>query len=96
MKKIELVKEIASKTGIERSQVERVIETFMASVMQNVANEEYVALRGFGSFGLKKRAAKIGRIISRNTPIEIPAHFIPAFKPSKKFTRRLARILIKG
>jgi DNA-binding protein HU-beta len=96
MKKSELIKEIATKTGTERAQVETVVETFMILVMQHVTNKEYVALRGFGSFGLKKRAAKIGRIISKNTPIKIPAHFIPAFKPSKKFIRKLKTIVVEG
>ena len=33
----------------------------------------------------KKRAAKIGRNIKRNIAVEIPEHFIPAFKPAKEF-----------
>ena len=33
----------------------------------------------------KKRAAKIGRNIKKNVAVEIPEHFIPAFKPAKEF-----------
>jgi DNA-binding protein HU-beta len=44
-----------------------------------------VYLRGFGSFIVKERAAKTARNISKNTTITIPAHKIPAFKPSKQF-----------
>jgi len=35
--------------------------------------------------GDKKRAKKIGRNIKKNIAIEIPEHFIPAFKPAKIF-----------
>ena len=34
---------------------------------------------------LRKRAAKIGRNIKKGTAVEIPEHFIPAFKPAKEF-----------
>ena len=33
----------------------------------------------------KKRAAKIGRNIKKNVAVEIPEHYIPAFKPAKEF-----------
>ena len=35
---------------------------------------------------VKKRAKKIARNISTNTAIILEAHYIPSFKPSKKFT----------
>jgi len=85
MKKKEVVREIANQTGIERNVVEDVLEDFMATVKKHVVNMEYISLSGFGRFGVKKRAAKTGRIISRNIPVKVPAHFIPSFKPSKKF-----------
>ena len=46
---------------------------------------ENVYIRGFGSFIIKKRAKKIGRHIKKNVSLEIPEHFIPAFKPAKIF-----------
>jgi DNA-binding protein HU-beta len=46
---------------------------------------ENVYIRGFGSFIIKKRAKKIGRHIKKNVAIEIPEHYIPAFKPAKVF-----------
>ncbi len=50
-----------------------------------------VYLRGFGTFLVKKRAEKIGRDISKNTTVVIPAHYIPAFKASKTFTERVKK-----
>jgi DNA-binding protein HU-beta len=40
---------------------------------------------------VKKRAEKVGRNISKNTTVVIPAHFIPAFKPAKTFSERVKR-----
>jgi len=65
MEKSEMVKEIAKQTGIRGSQVKIIIESFMDSVMGHVTNEEHIALSTFGSFKLKKRAAKMGRNISK-------------------------------
>ena len=84
-----------NKTGIEKDRVEIIIEAFLAIVMENVTNKKYLALSGFGRFGLKKRAEKIARIISRNEQIKIPAHFIPVFKPSKKFIEKLKTLIIE-
>ena len=50
---------------------------------------EPVFIRGFGSFIIKKRAAKIGRNIKKNEAVHIPEHYIPAFKPAKIFMERV-------
>ena len=85
MIKAEIVTEIANKTGIEKVVVQEVVESLMTSMKNSLMNGENIYLRGFGSFILKKRAAKIGRNISQNTTIKIPAHNIPAFKPCREF-----------
>ena len=61
------------------------METFFKEVKTSLIEGEPVYVRGFGSFILKKRAAKIGRNIKKNIAVEIPEHFIPAFKPAKEF-----------
>ncbi len=85
MTKADVVADIAEKTGLEKNDVQRTVETFMDSVKGSLAKGENVYLRGFGSFIVKKRAEKTGRNISKKTTIIIPAHNIPAFKPAKTF-----------
>ena len=89
MTKAEIVAEIANKTGIEKVAVQAVVESFMETVKDTMANGENVYLRGFGSFIVKRRAEKTGRNISKNTTIIIPAHNIPAFKPAKTFVNEV-------
>lgn len=89
MTKAEIVAEIAQKTGIEKNSVLNTIETFMDVMKDSMSKGENVYLRGFGSFIIKKRAAKTGRNISKNTSIIIPAHNIPAFKPAKTFVNEV-------
>ena len=61
MTKADIVREIAKKTGIENATVLASVEAFMETVKESLAKEENVYLRGFGSFILKKRAAKTAR-----------------------------------
>ena len=89
MTKADIVNEISDKTGIEKLQVQHTVEAFMASVKSSLAKGQNVYLRGFGSFIVKKRAQKTGRIISKNTTIVIPEHHVPAFKPAKTFVTRV-------
>jgi len=63
----------------------------MKSIRTSMTDGKNVYLRGFGTFVVKKRAEKIGRNISKNTTVVIPAHFIPTFKPAKIFSDRVKR-----
>lgn len=85
MTKAEIVTNISNKLGLEKNDTQLVIEEFMKEVKTSMVGGENVYLRGFGSFIIKKRAQKTGRNISKNKSILIPAHHIPAFKPSKTF-----------
>ena len=85
MTKADIGNSISQKTGIDNTTALTVVEAFMASVKESLADGENVYLRGFGSFILKKRAEKTARNISKNTTIIIPEHNIPAFKPAKTF-----------
>ena len=89
MTKADIVAQIATETGLERTEVLKTVETFMTTVKSSMANGENVYLRGFGSFIVKERAEKTGRNISKNTTIIIPAHNIPAFKPAKEFVEEV-------
>ena len=81
--------EISTKTGIEKTIVLQTVEASMKVIKNTMTEGENVYLRGFGSFIVKRRAQKLGRIISKNTTIIIPEHNIPAFKPAKTFANKV-------
>ncbi|NUO00626.1 MAG: integration host factor subunit beta [Saprospiraceae bacterium] len=89
MRKADLVTAISEKTGVPKVDVLVALETFFKEVKGSLSNGENVYVRGFGSFIIKKRAKKIGRHIKKNKAIEIPEHFIPAFKPAKVFVEQV-------
>lgn len=89
MRKADLVAAISEKTGVPKVDVLVTLETFFQEVKGSLAEGENVYVRGFGSFVIKKRAKKIGRHIKKNIAIEIPEHYIPAFKPAKVFVEQV-------
>lgn len=87
MTKADVVNQIALNTGIDKSTVLKTVESFMEVVKESLGNNENVYLRGFGSFIVKNRAQKTARNIAKNTTIIVPAHTIPAFKPSGAYLK---------
>ena len=85
MTKAEIISRISFKTGLEKIDVKLAIDSMMGEIKSSLKSGENVYFRGFGSFNIKHRAEKTGRNISKNTTIIIPAHKVPAFKPSKEF-----------
>lgn len=80
-----MVNTIAEKTGVPKVDVLVTMETFFSEIKISLSKGENVYIRGFGSFITKRRAKKVGRHIKNNVSIEIPAHYIPSFKPAKIF-----------
>ncbi len=90
MTKADIVNEVSLATGMPKKEVGIVVEAFMDAVKESLLKKkENVYLRGFGSFNIKRRAAKTARNISKNTTITIPAHDQPCFKPAKSFVEEM-------
>lgn len=89
MTKADVVSEVASQTGLEKVDVQEVLESFFKVVKDKMSEGNNVYFRGFGSFIVKKRARKVARNIAKNTSIVIPPHYVPSFKPSKSFSERV-------
>lgn len=91
MTKADIVTKIAKSTGLEKAEVLAVVDGFISTVKDSVAAGEPVYLRGFGSFIVKHRADKTARNITKKETIVIPAHDVPAFKPSDAFEALLLK-----
>ena len=96
MRKVDIVSKIADVTGVPKTDVLITLEAFFKEVKNQVKSGESVYVRGFGSFIPKKRAQKLGRIITRNETVVIPEHYIPAFKPAQIFMDQVKKHLKPG
>ena len=83
MNKNELVRAVAESADLTVKDAEAAV-TAMVDVITNALQEgEKVQLMGFGSFEVKKRAARTGRNPQTNEPMEIPEAIVPLFKPGR-------------
>jgi DNA-binding protein HU-beta len=95
MRKLDIIKEVGRKTNTDRAQVERIVETLMTSIMDNVVAGHSVAFNRFGTFTLKKRKAKVARNISKNAPLYLPERYIAKFNPAKNFTNKVKNQVVE-
>ena len=92
MTKQELVRAISRETGVDQPTALVTVEALMNIIKDTMASGENVFLRGFGTFNLKKRAAKTARNITKQETIIVPEHYIPAVKPCPEFQSRVAEV----
>ena len=83
MNKTELIAAIAAKTGETKKDAEATLNAFVNVVSEILAKGDKVQLVGFGSFEVRKRAARKGRNPQTKEEIKIPASKAPVFKAGK-------------
>ena len=83
MNKAELVAAIAAKTGESKKSSEVLVNAFTEVVADALKGGDKVQLVGFGSFEVRKRAARKGRNPQTKEEIKIPASKAPVFKAGK-------------
>ena len=87
--KADVISEIATQTGISRADVRLTVETLIQTIKEALTKGEKVHFRGFGSFGVQKRARKVARNIAQNTALIIDEHYVPSFKPAQAFAKKV-------
>lgn len=83
MNKSDLIAAIAAKTGETKKSAEASVNAFVDVVTASLVKGDKVQLVGFGSFEVRKRAARKGRNPQTKEEIKIPASKAPVFKAGK-------------
>ena len=83
MNKSDLIAAIAAKTGSTKKDAEATLNAFVDVVTESLVKGDKVQLVGFGSFEVRKRAARKGRNPQTKEEIKIPASKAPVFKAGK-------------
>ncbi len=89
MNKNEFIARVAENAGMKKSDADKFLDAFIATVKEAMANGDKVQFIGFGTFEVKDREAKEGINPLTMEKIQIPASKVPAFKPSKTFKDEL-------
>lgn len=83
MNKVELIGAVASKSGLSKKDVEKVINAFTNVVADTLVGGDKVQLVGFGTFEVAERAARTGRNPQTGETIQIQPSKSPKFKAGK-------------
>ena len=81
MNRKELIDELATRTGCTKADAERGLGAMLEIISDTLKKGESLSLVGFGSFEVRKRAARTGRNPKTGEELKIEASRVPAFKP---------------
>ncbi|MCD8498888.1 MAG: HU family DNA-binding protein [Clostridia bacterium] len=83
MNKTDLIDAVAKSTKLSKKDSENAITAVLDSISDALSKDDKVVLVGFGTFEVRKRAARKGRNPSTKQEIKIPESKAPVFKAGK-------------
>jgi len=89
--KAELVEEVSRVTQLTKKQAEEIVNTVFSTIVDSLRAGRKIELRGFGSFRIRNRGARLGRNPKTGEKVEVPPKRIPYFKPGKELKEQLNR-----
>ncbi|MGP1561437.1 MAG: HU family DNA-binding protein [Helicobacteraceae bacterium] len=90
MTKPEFIAKVADATGLTKTDAEKAINAGLTAIEEALAKGDSVQFVGFGTFEVRKRAARTGINPKTKAKIKIPAKKAVAFKVGKKLKDSVA------
>lgn len=84
-----LAADVSDTTGITRREADLVVETVFDAIAGALRSGDEVEIRGFGSFRLRSRKARLTRNPRTGEPILVPPKRVPFFRAGKALRERL-------
>lgn len=90
MTKSELIARLAARhPQFSQADIELAVKNVLDALGKNLARGERIEIRGFGSFSLSYRPARMGRNPKTGERVEVPAKHVPHFKAGKELRDRV-------
>ena len=89
MTKAELVEIISEETGVNKKDTGIIVNLIMENIGQALVQGDKVELRGFGSFKVKTRRARLARNPRTGESVDVPAKRVPFFAASNELKANL-------
>ena len=84
MTRSDLVEELAARFAqLTQRDAEHAVNTIQDAVSDALVQGQRIEIRGFGSFSVSRRPARIGRNPRSGESVSIPEKRVPHFKPGK-------------
>jgi len=85
MTKSELITHLSDRfSQLVHKDAELAVKTIIDSLSDSLRKGGRVEIRGFGSFSLNFRPARVGRNPKTGEKVDVPEKFVPHFKPGKE------------
>ncbi|KAG0162549.1 hypothetical protein DFQ30_001754, partial [Apophysomyces sp. BC1015] len=92
MTKSELVAQLALRfPQLVLKDADFAVKAMLDAMSDALANGHRIEIRGFGSFALNRRPARIGRNPKSGESVQVPEKWVPHFKPGKELRERVDR-----
>ncbi|MFZ2330523.1 MAG: HU family DNA-binding protein [Atribacterota bacterium] len=89
MNKSELIDKVSYDRGVTKAHAKAAVECIFENIAEALARKESVRLVGFGTFGVRERAARTARNPRTGKSIPLPKATVPFFKPGKELKERV-------
>ncbi|MGR9114555.1 MAG: integration host factor subunit beta [Gammaproteobacteria bacterium] len=90
MTKSELIEALAKQQPhLALKDVELAVKCIIEQMSHSLSSNERIEIRGFGSFSLHARGARMGRNPKTGESVALPKKYVPHFKPGKELRDRV-------
>lgn len=89
MNKSELIDKLACDRGLTKAHAKAAVESIFENIAEALVRKESVRLVGFGTFGVRERAARMARNPRTGKSIPLPKTNVPFFKPGKELKEKV-------
>jgi integration host factor subunit beta len=97
MTKSELIARLAARyPQLVAKDAEYAVKMVLDEMTDALVHGQRIEIRGFGSFGLNHRPARVGRNPKSGEKVEVPEKFVPHFKAGKELRERVDESLNAG
>jgi len=92
MRKADLVEKVANKINFTKKETEGIV---FQSITDYLTQGDKVELRGFESFRIRERDARVSRSLKSGEKVDVPAKMVPFFKTGKELREIVANNSLK-
>ena len=93
MNKTERIDAVADEGEVSKAEAGSDVEAVISSITKALKKGDSVTLVGFGTFKVRKRAARTGRNPKTGDAVALPGKHVPHFKPGKELRERVTDVV---
>ena len=97
LNKSDLIERIALKNPhLAEPLVEEAVKIMIDQMIEALSSDNRIEIRGFGSFDLNHRPARVGRNPKTGEKVDVPEKYVPHFKPGKELRERVDQAITQA